>query len=109
MPNFYFGCEADDRLNAIAFNTELNHMDARLKAIFGSDIGHWDVLDSNRVVPEAYELVEKGLMSEEDFRDFTFTNNIELHAAFNSDFFKGTAIEAEAEAAMTQVNAAAAE
>jgi len=107
VPNFYFGCEADDRLNAIAFDAKLNHMDARLKATFGSDIGHWDVLDSRSVVNEAYALVEQGLMSEDDFRDFTFTNNVTLHAGINPDFFKGTAIEAEADAAMARVNAAA--
>ena len=76
VPNFYFGCEADDRLNTIAFDTRLNHMGARLQATFGSDIGHWDVLDSLRVVNEAYELVEAGLMSGDDFRDFTFTNQV---------------------------------
>ena len=103
----YFGCEADDRLNAIAFDTRLNHMGARLQATFGSDIGHWDVLDSLRVVNEAYELVEAGLMSGDDFRDFTFTNNVTLHAGVNPDFFKGTAIEAEAAQAMAKVNAAA--
>jgi len=106
VPNFYFGCEADDRLNAIAFDARLNHMDARLQATFGSDIGHWDVLDSRCVLNEAYELVEQGLMSEDDFRDFTFTNNVTLHAGVNPDFFKGTAIEAEAEAAMARLKAA---
>ena len=30
---FYFGCEADDRLNAVAFDKRLNHFDVELKAI----------------------------------------------------------------------------
>ena len=107
VPNFYFGCEADDRLNAIAFNSDLNHMNARLNATFGSDIGHWDVLDSTHVLNEAYELVDDGLMSEDDFRDFTFTNNVTLHAGMNPDFFKGTVVEDAAAAVMAETKVAA--
>ena len=33
---FYFGCEADDRMSAVAFDTRLNHFDAKIKAVFGS-------------------------------------------------------------------------
>ena len=32
----------------------------RLKALFASDIGHWDVPDIREVLPEAWELVEDG-------------------------------------------------
>lgn len=59
-----------------------------------SDIGHWDVTDMNEVVEEAHELVEKGLITEEDFRDYTFTNAATLYAGMNPDFFKGTVREA---------------
>ena len=41
MKPFYFGCEADDRSNAWAFNTKANPFGARLNA----DIGHFDVPD----------------------------------------------------------------
>ena len=37
-------------------------MGARLNALFSSDIGHFDVPDMTEVVPEAYELVEHGLL-----------------------------------------------
>ena len=40
---------------------------------FSSDIGHWDVHDIRLPVEEAYELVEDGLFTEEDFRDFLRT------------------------------------
>ena len=93
IPNFYFGCEADDRMTSVAFNSRLNHFDARLKAIFSSDIGHWDVPDISGVVLEAHELVEHGLLSEEDFREFMFANPARLHAGMNPDFFKGTVVE----------------
>jgi hypothetical protein len=94
-PNFYFGCEGDDPINAWAFNSRLNPCGARLNAIFGSDIGHWDVPDQSQVTAEAYENVERGLMSEEDFRDFVFANPVRLWTGVNPDFFKGTAIESE--------------
>ena len=94
-PNFYFGCEADDRLAAWAFDTKKNPFGARLNATFSSDIGHWDVPDMTEVLEEAYELFEEGLMTETDFRDFTFTNPAMLHAGMNPGFFKGTPIEGD--------------
>jgi len=93
--NFYFCCEADDRMNALAFNAKMNPLGARFKALFSSDIGHWDVPDITGTVEEAYELVEEGLMTEEDFRDFVFANPVSLLAGTNPEFFKGTAIEKE--------------
>jgi predicted TIM-barrel fold metal-dependent hydrolase len=93
VPNFYFGCEADDRMNAVAFNTKLNHFDVKLKAIYSSDIGHWDVPNIRYVVPEAWALVEDGLITEDDFRSFVFRNAAEMHTQMNPDFFKGTAVE----------------
>lgn len=59
-------------------NTKGNPPKARLRATRGSDMGHWDVLDMMGIVPEAYELVEKGLLSEEDFSHFAFTHPAEL-------------------------------
>ncbi len=91
---FYFGCEADDPMNALAFNQKLNPGGARLNALFGSDIGHFDVADMAHVVPEAYELVEDGLLSEGDFRDFTFANPVRFWGEANPEFFKGTVVEA---------------
>ncbi len=91
--SFYFGCEADDPLNAWAFDTRVNPHGATLKAMFGSDVGHWDVPDMSCVLEEAYELVEQGLLSERDFRDFVFTNPASLHARMNPAFFKGTRVE----------------
>ena len=43
---------------------------------------------------EAYEAVERGTMSERDFRDFTFTNPVSLHAGMNPRFFEGTPCDA---------------
>ncbi len=93
--NFYFGCEADDPMTALAFDERLGRP---LKAVFSSDISHWDVPEVTDVLPEAFELVEHGLLNEEQFRSFTFANAAHLHGEMNPDFFKGTAIEAEAAA-----------
>ena len=91
--NFYFGCEADDPTTMFAFDPRLK---VRLKAIFSSDIGHWDVHHLNDVVPEVFEALEKGHLTEQDFRDFTFSNVVQLHGKMNPDFFKGTTVEAAA-------------
>ena len=95
VPNFYFGCEADDRLNATAFNTAVNPMGARLNALFSSDIGHFDVIHMNQVLPHAWELVEDGVMSLDDFREFTFANPARFWTSNDPNFFAGTKVEAE--------------
>ena len=74
---YYFGCEADDRMNVTAFG-KANPFGARINAIFSSDIGHFDVPDMLSPVPEAHELVEDELITPDDFRDFTFTNAVRL-------------------------------
>jgi len=68
-------------------------MGARLNAIFSSDVGHFDVPDMTEVVPEAYELVEDGLMDDSDFRDFMFGNAVRFWGEVDPDFFKGTVVE----------------
>ena len=93
--NFYFGSEADDRMTAVAFDTKLNHYGAKMNAVLGSDIGHWDVPDMTKVMVEAYELVDDGFMDEEAFRDFTYGNVVRMHAGMNPAFFKGTIVEQE--------------
>ena len=96
IPNFYYGCEADDRMVTTAFDTRVLPGGRKLNAIFSSDFGHWDVTDMSSVLAEAYELVEETVVSEDDFRDFVFTNPVKLLAGMNPDFFDGTAVEAEA-------------
>jgi hypothetical protein len=102
VPHFYFGCEADDPLNALAFNTKLNRFGARLNVLFGSDISHWDVPDIREVVEEAYELVEKELITDEDLKDFVFGYPVSFYATLNQDFFKGTVVEGEVDKHLAQ-------
>ena len=40
-------------------------------------------------------------MSEDDFRDFVFVNPVRFWGEANPNFFKGTAVEAEAAALLT--------
>jgi predicted TIM-barrel fold metal-dependent hydrolase len=94
-PKFYFGCEGEDYSVGYALDHTKHPLKVRLNAMFGSDIGHFDVPNMNEAVAEAYELVERGVISEADFRDFVFTNPVKLHAEVNSDFFKGTAVESD--------------
>ena len=93
---FYFGCEADDRMVSVAFNRRLNPLGRALKPVFGSDIGHWDVLDAVSILSEAWGLVNSKLLTPENFRDLTFVNPAMMHLAMNPDYFNGTVIEAEA-------------
>jgi hypothetical protein len=93
VPPFYFGCEGDDRVTAWAFDAKKQPMRARLNVIYGSDLGHWDLPDMRDAAAEAYELVEKDVISEENFRDFVFVNPVKFVTALNPDFFKGTVVE----------------
>jgi predicted TIM-barrel fold metal-dependent hydrolase len=95
---YFFGCEADDPMNAMAFDAGRNPGGARLPAVFASDIGHWDVPDFRGVLAEAWELVEDGHVSTDDFRDFTFANAVRLWTGTNPDFFRGTVVESAAAA-----------
>jgi hypothetical protein len=56
---FYFGCEADDGMNATAFSQH-NPFGAKLNALYSSDIGHFDVIDMRVPLTEAQELVDEG-------------------------------------------------
>jgi hypothetical protein len=95
VPHFYFGCEAEDPMIHTAFNTRANAFGARLNAVLGSDIGHWDVAEMAAILEESYELVERGIITEDNLRAFTFSNPVEFFTGIDRDFFKGTAVEKE--------------
>ena len=103
-PRFFFGCEADDPMTTAAFNTKVNPFGARLGALFGSDISHWDVPVMSDVLGESYELIEHGLLSDQDYRDFMFANAVRFYTRTNPGFFDGTAV---ADAVATQLAATA--
>src|SRR5438552_13286643 len=88
---FYFGCEADDRTNAEAVSRNIP-LGSKLNAINSSDIGHFDVIDMSHPLPEAYELVEEGFITRDNFRDFTFANAVHLWGTQNPRFFEGTGV-----------------
>jgi hypothetical protein len=98
---FYFGCEADDRMNAVAFG-KTNPFGAKLNAFYSSDIGHFDVIDMRDPLPEAYELVEDGFITPDDFRDCTFANTVRLWGTQNPSFFDGTRVAKEAKAVLAE-------
>jgi len=51
------------------------------------------VPDMTEIAEEAYEMVENGQISEDDFRDFVFGNPARLWAGMNPNFFKNTRVE----------------
>src|SRR4029078_7585058 len=75
---------------------KLMRLGAELNAIYSSDIGHFDVIDMREPLPEAYELVEDGVLTENNFRDVVFANAVLLWRPQNPDFCKGTRVEKEA-------------
>jgi predicted TIM-barrel fold metal-dependent hydrolase len=92
LPNFYFGCEPDDPMNSLAFQEGLWPYGATFNAVYGSDIGHFDVPDMTEVLGEAYRPVQKGTMKPEHFRDFVFANPTRFYTDTNPDFFADTVI-----------------
>ena len=71
-------------------------MGVQIRAMFSSDMGHWDVPDMTEVLGEAYELVDDGLIDGNDFEAFVFGNPVRFYTSVNPDFFAGTRVEAEA-------------
>jgi hypothetical protein len=54
-------------------------------------------------------MVDHELITEDDFRDFTFGNVVGMLGGMNPDFFKGTAVENEVEACLAKKAPVAAE
>src|SRR5262245_15006343 len=96
VPSFFFGCEADDPGVAAAFDTRRNELGTHIRAQFASDLGHWDVPDMEGILPEAFELVEDGLLEAGEFREFVFENPVRFYTRLNPDFFAGTRVETAA-------------
>jgi hypothetical protein len=96
---FFWGCEADDPLVGLAFDSRITPLGAKVPAFFASDLGHWDVPDFDEPLEEAHGLVERGILSDEELKDFVFTNPVRFYSSLNQDFFVGTSIEGAAVAA----------
>src|SRR5207248_571720 len=60
---FYFGCEADDRMNATAFSPH-NPFGAKLNALYSSDIGHFDVIDMRDPLADPAALADAARLAE---------------------------------------------
>jgi hypothetical protein len=93
VDRFYFGCEGDDPVMPSAFDALRNPGGVRFHATFGSDIGHWDVPLMEDVLEEVYEPLERGLVDDDDLREFVFTNPVRLWTSTNPAFFRGTVVE----------------
>ena len=89
----FFGCEADDPLAGVAYDTIRLPGSDPILPIFSSAIGHWDVAHMNEVLPEAHEHLERGWMNRDQFRGFVCDNAVRMYTDANPDFFKGTLVE----------------
>ena len=89
----YFGCEADDPLNAMAFSFSESVLGLRLQAMLSSDIGHWDAPVPARVVEESVAPVHRGRMTPRDYREFSFENPLRFWLSTNPRFFDSTRLE----------------
>jgi hypothetical protein len=81
-----------DRATAMFPRLGRNPFGLALHALFGSDIGHWDVPEIEEVLVEACELVEDGIVAAEDFRRFAFASPVAFWTANNPRFFEGSAV-----------------
>ena len=97
VDSFFFGVEADDRGVATAF-LPTNPKGATLRTVLGSDIGHWDVTDIAAVVAESAAMIDKGVLTEAQWRAVVCDNPIEMFTRGNPTFFDGTPAEAHARA-----------
>ena len=81
---------------------------ARINAIFSSDIGHFDVPDMLMPLPEAYELVEDGLITPSRFPRLHLCQRGRLWGTQNPRFFEGTRVAKEAAAVLAETRLPAA-
>jgi hypothetical protein len=89
---FFAGCEADDPLTCLAFDERLG---PGVGVVLGSDLGHWDAPHATELLVEAWDQVERGLLTEEQFRRLTFDDPVRAWAGSGLGPFAGTALEGE--------------
>ena len=83
-----------------AFDADRSPGGLRLNAVFGSDIGHWDIPLMEPLLEEVYKPVEKGVLDRRGLRDFVFTSPARLWASANLRFFDGTVVASAAAAVL---------
>ncbi|HEY1636678.1 MAG TPA: amidohydrolase family protein [Acidimicrobiales bacterium] len=91
---FFAGCEADDPLTCLAFDSRFS-AGGRLGALFSSDLGHWDAPEAALLLTEAWDQVERGLLTSDQLRAITFEDPIRAWAGSGLGPFRATALEAE--------------
>ncbi|HVX19802.1 MAG TPA: amidohydrolase family protein [Acidimicrobiales bacterium] len=92
VDSFSFGCEADDRAVATAYSGVVPG-GRTLRAMFSSDMGHWDAGDLDGVLAAAVGLLDRGALTEDQFAAFAAGNAIDLFTAADPAFFDGTALQ----------------
>ena len=96
---FFFGCEADDPLNPLAFDRTINprrHPAARVLRLRHRPLGR---RRHARALHEACELVEDGRLDRAAFERYVFSNAADLLTAKKPELFQGTVLEKQVEVA----------
>lgn len=93
--NFWFGTGPDDPSVASAFNVRDNPLGAELRPMWGTDLGHWDAPDLSEALAETRALVERGILSEDQFAKVVFSNPHAFYTDLAPDFFQGTTLESK--------------
>src|SRR6185369_13935855 len=88
----YFGCEADDPVNAWASTRASTRMASRSTPSSVPTSVTGMSRNMREVVAESYELVEHGLFSAANYRAFVFGNIVDLWGGANAEFFADTVI-----------------
>ena len=90
---FHFGCEADDPLTALAFDTARNPLARGSRRCSRPTSGTGTSPTSARCCPRRGSWSSTAHATEADFRSLTFENPISLWAGMNPSFFDGTTVE----------------
>ena len=85
----FWTCRLEDPLIRLAFDAAVNPLGGVLPAFVGSGLGQWSV----RAHYECYDQLERGLLTPEQFRDFTLNNAMRFYAGDRPDFFADTVLE----------------
>ena len=72
-----------------------NPLGCELKVMLGSDLSHPDTPDLDAIVPNAFRLVQEGLVREDQFRRFMVDNAVDCFTRMSPHFFDGTTVTSE--------------
>ena len=104
VPNFFFGAESFDVTVVHAFNKAVNPCGASLNAIWATDSGHFDSPDIAASLSKTWQLLERGLITQDDFSALVYENQVALYEGANAHFFDNTSVAPHRQASLSAAN-----